>query len=720
MGTLIPVDRPLDIAPDESVVAELDTLLLRGLMAWHIRFTLTNIRAQLRTTSRLEQLAGAKGTGFYVDEVEDLSWSRVTQQLTIKLRSRTLRLSGGEVWDVYQHLKSLVAPEETQARAMAALRTFLPGERLLYEGTVDVVVRDPLWATGEIQLTTERLRFKPGGGMQRLLLSGKPVEIRLADIEGMRITRGGTGLQLLWQIEPEDGEGTELEVALEVVRGGMSALAAAFLAMGAPSLSLGDAPPTDRVPLRPPVLLTAGRYGTGALGRTGTLAFGLGGFWFTSADFVASVAGTSAEGLSLADLNRVDLDPTRPRFATLVPRGDRPPLPIETDSTPLHATKLALLMASVPSTQGVVLDRQGRLDPKDVQNLARMNGAVLPEGRRPQGVAGAGVVRIGRDGRITRGWLLVLRSGLLFLSVGGHAEGRIFLDGPLIDRSRSAVDDDGILKVVAERREERFATCGGASTAQGLWQALWSHLPDTRSMAQRFPYLESIVGRVGYVRLSHRQRELLSRRMITTHLEREGLGFSVGPPIPEVLSTGMDIEVEMGNQEVVYEFRTHIARLDVQDGNARVVLGLSSKVSRRDNRRRAFRVAMDRPLSLHRRASHLADPEDDVIVAEMANLSWTGIAVMLDATHPDGTLFTTELALEDQTSVFTMEVIHSRKLPGDTRVLHGCRLLDLTAAHEDHLQSAVIRQQMREVYLREYGLSHSEIAAQEAKSTLET
>ena len=711
MGTAIPIDRPLEVMPDEAVVAELDTLLRRGLLAWNVRFTLTDQRAQLLPTRRLERLAGARGDAFYIDEIDDLTWGRVTRELHIKLRSRTLKLSGGGAWKAYQHLKALVAPDETQARAMAALRAFLPGEKVILEGPVDVVVRDPLWASGEVQLTTHRVRFKPGRGVQRLLLSGKPVEVRLADIEGIRITRGGTGLALLWQYEPEDGEGRELEVALEFVRGSMSALAAAFLAMGATRLRAGDPPPVEPIPLRVPTLVAAGRYGSGALARSGTLAVGVGGVWFTSADFVATVAGTSAEGLALVEINRIEVDQTNPRAAVLVPRGDAPSRAIETDKKALDPTALALLLASVPPVHGPVLDSRGRLDVKDVRNLARMNSALLPGDRRAGGVRGAGAVRIGRRGRITRGWLLMLQSGVLFLSAGGRAEDRCYLDGPLIDRSRSNTDDDGLLRIVAERREEVFAVCGGERTARELWMALWSHLPDARSMAHRYPYLEAVVGRVGYIRLSHRQREVVSRRMLSTHLEREGIGFLVGEEAPELLSAGLDVEVEMGNQEVVYCFRTHVARIDQRDEGAYVVVGLSSKVKRRDNRRRAFRVAIEQDLSLHRKASHVAEAEEVGLDGALANVSWTGLAVLLDDKLPVGALFSVGLTLEGVEGEYTAEVIHSRKTRGESRLLHGCRFLDLSAAREDHIQSAVIRQQMREVYAREIGLPPPQLPA---------
>jgi c-di-GMP-binding flagellar brake protein YcgR len=258
-----------------------------------------------------------------------------------------------------------------------------------------------------------------------------------------------------------------------------------------------------------------------------------------------------------------------------------------------------------------------------------------------------------------------------------------------------------MLRIVVERREEVFAVYGGAQTANELWAALWSHLPDARTMADNYPYLDAIVGRIGYIRLAYMQREVLARRMVTTRLERDGIGFVAGDEVPELLTPGLQIEVEMGNQEVVYSFRTHIARLTHHEEGSYMVIGLSSKVNRRDNRRQAFRVALEQELTLFRRANHLAETDDTALSAFLANLSWTGLAVLLEQKHPTGTLLSSSLELGEGKRQYTFEVIYTRKVHGENRILHGCRLLDLSAAQEDRIQSTVIRHQMREVQSRD-------------------
>ena len=644
----------LSVASDETLLDELDALLLYGPLAWHVRITLTDQRVQMRPTRRLEKLAGAKGALFRLDEVQSVSWSRIRQQLSIKLSDRTLRVAGRGASTLFERLDQQLSPDEAAPAERVMRNTFLPGERVLVEGTVDTVVRDPFWATGTVQLTSQRVRFKPSRGMQRLVLSGRPVEVRLADIVGIRLTRNGTGIGLMWVVDDETTGRPELEAAMELVRGVMPALTAAMRAMGAEVMPPAAIPPADPTPLKAPLVVTKGRQGKGALARSGTIAIGAGGVWFASDDFVATVAGTSAEGLPIRDIVRARADASSTRKLVLERRGAGEGFVLESTHAAFRLPSLATLMAEHPPIHGLVLDSHGRLEADDLRNLARMNASILPEGRGNSALRGAGAVRVTRRGLLIRGWLLVLRSGLLFLPLDGRAQDRAYLDGPLIDRSRSGADDDGVLKVTVERREERFAICGGRRTAAELWHTMWSHLPDARSLANRYPYLEALVGRVGYVRLKHRQLEFLSRRMLTTTLERNGIGMRVGDGLPEMVGPGLDVEVEMGNEEVVYLFRTHVADVDERDGDTWLTLGLSTTVKRRDNRRRAFRVALDRESSFHRLAHHGADPDEEAIQGKVTDLSWTGAGVLLPVAHPAGSLLQTDLVLSGEGSGATI------------------------------------------------------------------
>ena len=116
----IPVDRPLEVEPDEAIIAEQDAYLMRGLMAWHVRMTLTDRRAHFLPTHRLERLAGARGDAFYLSELQEVEWGRVTQQLTITLESRTLKLSGGDSHVIFRHLHAILHPEGADAELAAA------------------------------------------------------------------------------------------------------------------------------------------------------------------------------------------------------------------------------------------------------------------------------------------------------------------------------------------------------------------------------------------------------------------------------------------------------------------------------------------------------------------------------------------------------------------------------------------------------------------------
>ena len=156
----------------------------------------------------------------------------------------------------------------------------------------------------------------------------------------------------------------------------------------------------------------------------------------------------------------------------------------------------------------------------------------------------------------------------------------------------------------------------------------------------------------------------------------------------------------MEASNIVYSFRTHIAEVDERDGEIWITLGLASKVKRRDNRRQAYRVAYEQELELRRLAHHGAAPDKGLIRGTLADLSWTGAAVLLSEPRPIGTLLQTELTFAGTVSSYTLEVVYNKKATRDQGTLHGCRFLDLSSGQQDRIQSAVLRRQMLEVASR--------------------
>lgn len=693
--------RPAGIADDETVIEEVDTLLMYGPLAWNVGVVLTDRRLVARPTSALERLAGASGVEFALSDVTKVVWSGLQRQVTFELESgRRVRLTGGGARVLHARVSALRSADQGSSRAVVAQAArFLPGERVLVSGAVDAVVQDPLWASGQVQLTTLRLRFEPSRGVQSLLVSSRPVELPLSELAGLRVTRGGSAVALLRVVQrPGDG-GPMVETAVELVRGVVPGLGATLRAMGLPELARDTVPTTPPI-LEPPVLSGVGRMGEGALARSGHVAIGRGGIAFASADFVSTVAGTSVECIDLAQVLRIDQDKAKPKLLRIQARGQDAWRVVELDKAAVGLEHLASLLAQVPARSALPLDRRNRLEQSDLADLVRMHGAVLPPNRRHEPTLGVSAVRRTRAGRCVRGWLLVLNVGVLFLPFDGRAEDRRFFEGALIDRVRSGVDGPQV-RIVVERRAEEFAVVGGGRPAAELWRALWSQLPDATALTGRFPYLDVLVGQIRCVRVQHNRVELLSRRMVTTSLERDGIGLSVGLEAPELLAPGLDVEVEMGDEKTVYTFRTHVARVEVREDDLFLVLGLSRDVQKRKNNRRAFRVAIEADLSIDRVPRHGAKAVGSPWTARLENVSWTGVAVSFARARALGTLLEAVIPLGDATRTYRFEVIHTQKRAGDEGILHGCRFLDLTAGDQDHIQSAVIRQQMREVAARE-------------------
>lgn len=699
MGESITTDGPLNVAADETIVQEADALLVRGLLAWHVHVTVTDKRVILVPTSRLERAAGASKVAFWVADISELSWSRLTRVLSIHVGEQHHRLSGGGAVEVHDALVSVRSPD--QGEKVPSRHRFERGEKVLLEGQIDVVVRTPLWVSGTARLTTHRLSFQPGGGMQRVFVTSEPIDIPLSEVAGIRVSRGGGGLSVLWAVEPDGGGAPILDVAIEMVRGIVSPLAAALMSMGVEVLPPHALPPETLPNLAPPMYIGAARLGAGAIARSGTVAIGAGGVWMASADFVASLAGSQAEGGPFRDFMRIDVEPVRGHALTLFARGPEQGLSFEFDRVSVEPLAIARLMARDLLHHTLTVDQHGVLDPSDVRNLARMHTTLLPTGRDTRPVQGQSAVRVTRGGRAVRGWLLLLQSGLLFVPGDGRAEDRLYVDGVLIDRAHSGPEDDGVLRVLAERRIELFVLFGGRAAAVSVWSGLWGNLPDLSGVMARFPYVDALIGSIGYIRLKVRQNEVLSRRLVTTTLERGGIGFIVGEHLPNDLRPGVDVEVEVGKEEVVFLFRTHVADVVVRHNQHFLVIGLSSHVVRRDNRRQAFRVALDRPVEARIVSEMGARPHPEVLRGAIADLSWTGIGIRLPASLPVGTLFQCHLELDDATDTYVLEAIFVESIQGSNEHHYGCRFVNLTAGGQDLIQSVVIREQMREVARQE-------------------
>lgn len=673
---------PSSDSPDPTSIRG-DGLFHRGPLAIHVAVTVEHDRVQVEPTSRLERLAGARPFDIPLDVLQDVegSWLRGMSLVTTE---RAYRFSGSGIKVVYEALKLRLGKG-------GSVQRLLPGEHELLEGSVERVA-SPVWIRSSLRLTNRRLLVSAQTGVQSLLPHERTIELPVEWIACFRLESDG---QLHIFIDGGPGR-TRPPVVLS---GGSSArVCAVLLAMG---IEEGGPvrPPDQRPPPRPPIVWGPVAIEGATVNRQGFAAVGPGGLGIVADDLVASVAGAELTSLDLEGLQSWRLDDTDQSVLELQHLAG--PWTLRFQLTTVDAHAFAQLVARTAPHGARLLDGQHHLAIEDVDELMATASGALPTGRVQQGVGGVAVLYGETILDVRRGWLLLLTAGFLLVDLDETTAS--FLAGPLIDRTRTTIDAHGRLDMRVDRKPVSVLVVGGEEPARSLWSAFGGRAPEKSEVFAVFPYVGEMLGRLSCLRVARDRRELFSRRMVTTSLEPDGLAFRLPLPVPRRLEVAARVEVELGDDRTVYTFRTDVARIDpVASGeHAVVVLLLAREVERRDNRRQAFRVAIEGEATARKVSEHGGRARGARIAMETVNLSWTGVGLLSASEPPVGQLLRLVLPLEGDTGIYTVQVVQTHKVVGDPRVHIGCRFLDLSRGQQDWLQSVVIRQQMREVAAKE-------------------
>ncbi len=659
----------------------------RGPFAWNVALTVRSGVVEVVPTNRLERLAGAQAFNIRLDAIEEMdrSWLR---GITLRTASGQFRFSGAEMKLVYEALKlgtGLGGPSEIM----------LPDEVTLCEGAAELV-DSPLWVTGRVKLTTRRLVFLADTGFQSVLSHDRTTELPIEWIAAWELD-GDFHLRL----SVDGGPGRQRQV-LVFAKGVSLSIAVVLGAMGI--VDGPEGPPLDRrkVPV-PPAVHGVARLTLGGVPQSGHAAVGVGGVFAVTQDLLATVTGADFSSMGLDVIRSWSVPPELPGNLTLHHGGGRWVLGFVDRSVDTAA--LAQVVASVPPAGRRLLDTRHQLSLDDVDELVVAGASAFPENARQRGIAGVSVVYGKSLSTARRGWLLLLSSGFLVVDI--TETDASFMPAPFVDRGRTTVSDAGRLEMRVDRRPVAFWVVGGKSVARSLWDAFHVRRPERSDVFAAFPYVTEMLGSVQCLRVARDRQELFSRRMLQTTLEIDGLAFHLPLPVPPLIEPGVRVEVELGDTKTIYTFRTDIARVDIGDDRALVVLLLARTVERRENNRQAFRVAIELESTGRRMARHGGRPEGASLPIQTVDLSWTGVGLLID---PDlggdggvaeGQLLRLELELEGERTKQTVQVVQTHKVVGEPRVHVGCRFLNLTRGQQDWLQAAVIRQQMREVASKE-------------------
>jgi len=215
---------------EDIILSADDCLHHRGPLAHPGRLRLNSRELTFSPTRALDRLAGAEDLVISVDSITELSAGGINHNFDVYVSDEMHRFSGRGAIRVHLRLLALIAEAEGQPAEIE----FEPGEQVFVQGQAELFVNELLAVRGELTLTDRRIRFLPGLGIEQLIWNttrldsplDKISEWRLsgmrrrlhAEVDGEEVIIGGAlTSQLYNQLENLIGRDTDVKPAEDVV-----------------------------------------------------------------------------------------------------------------------------------------------------------------------------------------------------------------------------------------------------------------------------------------------------------------------------------------------------------------------------------------------------------------------------------------------------------------------------------------------------------------------
>ena len=173
------------LQPDErTVLSEDECLFHKGPLAYPGRLSLYQDLLRFSPARALDRLAGAEDVDIKVDQITELSAGGINHNLDIHIGDALFRFSGRGAIRVHNRLLSVIAESDP---SQADETYFEPGERVLLQGQAEYFVNELIGVRGELTFTDKRLRFSPGLGLEQLIWNTTSVDAPLSAIKTWRL-----------------------------------------------------------------------------------------------------------------------------------------------------------------------------------------------------------------------------------------------------------------------------------------------------------------------------------------------------------------------------------------------------------------------------------------------------------------------------------------------------------------------------------------------------
>jgi len=663
-----------------AILSEDDCLHHRGPLAHPGRLQLTQTTITFSPSRTLDRLAGAENVTLNVDDITELSAGGINNNLDLYVNETVHRFSGRGALRVHTRLLALLAEQEGDSSAPVQ---FESGERVLLQGQAEYFVNELMAVRGELTFTDRRLRFQPGIGIGQMIWNAAQFDVSLEDIQnwslqGIRrrlhlsvtddvvILGGGLTPQLFNELETLIGTTEEVRTSDEVVLA------------------------TWPVQLR-----------RGPIAHPGELRFTPTHIHFVPTGVLDAMVGLKDFNFAIQDITRVSIRGW-PERKLVIRVGHE-----------VHNFRLSDINERFDGLRQLIRDRHYQIAARSsssttppYQDTLDAWASTIDYQFGDQVVLGTFAMDARSDQEARFGWLLLLRTRILFLPVGGPATQESYYVAPLEDlcrldggpRSRR----DQIL-MSTEHGTVRFLVSDREGVVEDFWSQCRSptRILSWETLGPRS--LSRIMGSCRFVRImTHGDTVVdMAPGMSTEH----DSGVAIVLPGPPGSSVNLDtwVTIEIGQSEGIYQLDSKIVRSIVtplegvipNPENTHLLIAKFPSEIRVYNQRESYRVATELDL----RAQRLAQTADGgswmgtgaQFPCSLVDLSIGGCAIDTNQELSEGDRVSVVLPLLDQWVELRATCVRCAMTGSEELVSrYGLEFRELSMAQEDILHKSVM------------------------------
>jgi len=678
--------------PDEVVLIQQKCLQMRGPLGHAGELILTNQRLKFIPTGALQRVTGAKDVETPLEQITGtrtvMHYLSTTYEVTFG--AAPWRFWGEGARRVHQRLLPLL---RDQSQSTASLY-FMPGERVLIQGSIHRHINELLTIKGEITLSSHRLRFEPTSTLEKLIFRKARLDLNLDDVRGARIV----GLRQRLEVVGPDGsiffDGNLCDELLDEL------------------INDGIGEPTTEIPgaSLPTGVLERwdGQHHRGLLAHPGNFDIRRDKLSFAPTGRLD--VGASTFEVAFADVKRVGLGGWPDRHVVITtPKSS---IQISTpNGTDRYRALIPLVLAEmIEPLVAQETNEDGKAQAIDLEALLAPWAKKVELPPLQTTIAWDRAMYWSKQHVASSGWLILTEAQLYFVpsTPPGRGADLLMLPTQRTLRANPSKEDaqEERLSMKVDGEFYSFTPRSGNRFTEDFWNHCSEGEARHMSEEETSAALARLQGEVLYAAIYVEEEPVVRSKPAIFRLNEHGLALLVDGVPEEIKEWGVAVAIEAGQPEGLYQFeatiqswRTAPPELRRRFGSRELrfaVLGWPQHI-RFFNRRTGYRV--DREDTVITRILTLNEtgrwtPTGARFSAEVVNLSIGGCAIATSSPLDLGTRVQFDLPLGNAAVQVKCEVVYADPPSGPDQLWHhGLMFSELRDATTDRIHRELLRLQ---------------------------